>query len=169
MVGLAATGLGLLAAKKSGYALTNKADDTARWLWQEALSDERGTRQPFSQWSGYLLVVNFWASWCPPCVEELPELQQLQQLFLNKNVQVLGIAIDKAESVAEFRAKTGVSFPLLLADASGLAWSQRLGNQAGGLPYTLIIDQAGRIQYRHAGRISLAIMQARLNELVNKD
>lgn len=119
-----------------------------------AFHDLNGQRQSFSQWRGKVLVVNFWATWCPPCREEIPGFITLQRELSGKNVQFVGIAIDQGIKVNDFTRRLGVNYPLLLGEDSALELQSQLGNQSGVLPFTVVIDSKGRLVTRHAGRLS---------------
>lgn len=106
-----------------------------------------------SAWQGQPLLVNFWATWCPPCVEELPLIDSFYSQNLEKGWQVIGFAIDKPELVKRFIAQHQLHFPQVMAASTGLQWSRLLGNEAGSLPFSVIFDKLGQLQLRHTGRI----------------
>ena len=105
-------------------------------------------------WQGKVLVVNFWASWCPPCVEEMPTLDLLQKDFLQQNVLFVGIGIDSPSNIREFLKNTPVSYPIVIGGLEGSALSKQMGNTSGALPYTLIINSKGKAVYSKLGKIS---------------
>lgn len=105
-------------------------------------------------WQGKVLVVNFWASWCPPCVEEMPTLDLLQNDFLQQNVLFVGIGIDSPSNIREFLKNTPVSYPIVIGGLEGSSLSKQLGNTSGALPYTLIINSKGKAVYSKLGKIS---------------
>ena len=109
------------------------------------LPNENGINQSLSQYKGKIIVLNFWATWCPPCREEMPELSQLQQEYQNKNVVVLGIAVDEVSLVKAFTQATPVSYPLVADENTGMGLAITLGNDQGVLPYTVIIDTNGKV------------------------
>jgi thiol-disulfide isomerase/thioredoxin len=106
------------------------------------------------EWQGKVLVVNFWASWCPPCVEEMPTLDRLQKDFLQQNVLFVGIGIDSPSNIREFLNKTPVSYPIVIGGLEGSNLSKQLGNTSGALPFTLIINSKGKAVYSKLGKIS---------------
>ncbi len=102
---------------------------------------------------GKPLVVNFWATWCPPCIEELPLINSFFRENSAKGWQVLGIAVDNLAPVKNFLVKTPVDFPVALAGMAGVALSQSFGNLSGGLPFTVVLGASGAILQRKIGKI----------------
>lgn len=107
-----------------------------------------------ADWQGKVLVVNFWASWCPPCVEEMPTLDLLQKAFLQENVLFVGIGIDSPSNIRKFLEKTPVSYSILIGGLEGSALSKQMGNAQGALPFTVIINSKGKAVYSKLGKIS---------------
>lgn len=132
------------------------ATPSAAPLFQASFPDVMGQEQALAQWKGRLLVVNFWATWCPPCVKEMPDLQAVSQEYRERGVTVVGLAIDNAKAVAAFREQHGITLPLLVAGAGGSELGRLLGNQAGALPYTILIDRKGRIVQSRMGQVDAA-------------
>lgn len=122
---------------------------TARW------TDAEGRPFDAAALRGRPLVLNFWATWCPPCVEEMPELDALSRELAPKGVQVVGIGIDSAAKIQQFSQKSGFSYPLLPAGASGAELTRAFGNASAALPYTVVIGRDGRIRERILGRFKL--------------
>lgn len=115
--------------------------------------DVDGKPQPLARWRGQILVLNFWATWCPPCVEEMPVLQAVRDAYQPKGIEIVGIAIDNAEKVRSFRDKMGLTLPLLVAGAGGSELGRSLGNLSGALPYTVLLDRSGQVTQRKLGQI----------------
>jgi peroxiredoxin len=114
-----------------------------------------------SEWSGKTLVINFWATWCQPCLKEIPEFVQLQNQFAAKNVQFIGVAIDELPAVAHFKDTVKMNYPVLIASEwDGFNLSQQLGNSANTVPYTVVVNSAGQIIYRHAGAVKKEDLQS---------
>ncbi|MGQ0659208.1 MAG: TlpA family protein disulfide reductase [Chromatiales bacterium] len=109
-----------------------------------ALVDIDGKERRLSEWDGKVLVVNFWATWCPPCREEIPDFVKLQQQFEGQGVQFIGIAMDRPDAVREFMASVPINYPVLIGDEEGSIVRQ-YGNDLGALPYTVVIDRKGKI------------------------
>jgi len=129
--------------------------DAAATFFAHAMPDVQGASHAMAQHRGKTLVVNFWATWCPPCVEEMPELSELQHDLEKQNVQVLGIGIDSAANIQEFSQKYQIAYPLYVAGMSGTELSRQLGNKAGGLPFTVLIDRSGAVRKTYLGRLKM--------------
>ena len=112
-----------------------------------------------------ILVLNFWATWCPPCREEMPVFNKLQREFVQQNVEFIGIAIDDREAVQDFIDSYGVDFTILMGNTESVALSERLGNRFSGLPFTVIADKGGKIKFRHAGGVKEQQLRPVLAEL----
>lgn len=117
------------------------------------LPDSVGRLQSFAQWRGKILVVNFWATWCPPCREEIPALSRLQEKHAASGVQVVGIAIDNAENVAAYSKSGAIAYPVLIGDNDLVELNRVLGNPSMALPYTVVFDATGKVRMHHMGRI----------------
>ncbi len=129
-------------------------------LFSQSMPDVDGHMQPLAQWRGKMLLVNFWATWCPPCVKEMPELSALQKQSAHFGLQIIGIGIDAPSAIAEFSQKMPVSYPLYVGGMGATEISRQLGNQGGGLPFTVLIDSAGHIVKRYRGRLQIEAVQA---------
>lgn len=121
-------------------------------LFGATLPDLDGTAQPLAQWRGQPVLVNFWATWCAPCVKEMPDLDALDREF--PDVAFVGIGVDSPENMREFLKKVPVGYTLLEARAQGLDLMRGLGSTTGGLPFTAVIGRDGRIIRAVAGQIS---------------
>ncbi|MFM2112896.1 MAG: hypothetical protein RLZZ271_1556 [Pseudomonadota bacterium] len=133
-----------------------------RWaaLWQLPLQTREGQTLRMGQLKGQKILINFWATWCPPCVEEMPLLDRFYRENTSKGWQVVGIATDQAAAVARFIEQKDIRFPNSVSGAQGVELSRMLGNQAGGLPYTVVIGSAGQLIAQKAGRVQPADLQA---------
>ena len=107
-------------------------------------------------WSGKVVVMNFWATWCAPCREEMPMLNQYADRYGAAPLAVVGVAIDEKVAVRNFVQQFNIRYPVLLADSGALNLMRAAGNQLGGLPFTLILDKNGNIVARLSGKISEA-------------
>jgi len=133
-------------------------------LWATSLPDSHGQEQALSQWQGEVLVLNFWATWCPPCREEIPDFMALHTQYQSRKVAFVGIAIDNAGAVAAFLRETNIPYPILIGEGEAQALAQTLGDASGALPYTIVIDHAGRIVLSHLGRLPRARLEAILEQ-----
>lgn len=104
-----------------------------------------GGVQTLEQWRGKVLIVNFWATWCGPCREEIPEFIKFQASHGSRGVQFVGIAVDTPERVAIYAKEMGINYPLLVGGLETMELARELGDRAGVLPYSLIIDRSGRV------------------------
>jgi peroxiredoxin len=129
-----------------------------------SFADADGHQQPLAQWRGRPLVVNFWATWCPPCVEEMPDLQQVRDAYRGRGVEVIGIGIDSAAKISDFRNRHRLTLPLLVAGVGGSDLNRRLGNSGGALPYTVLIGADGRLLQRHLGQVKPAQLRRWLDD-----
>ncbi len=141
---------------------------TSQWIYKTGLASDPAIKAFFAnswqtadgkpvdtaQWQGKVLVVNFWASWCPPCVEEMPTLDALQEEFKNQNVLFVGIGIDSPSNIRQFLEMTPVSYPIVIGGLEGSNLSKQMGNSQGALPYTIIINSQGKSTSSKLGKIS---------------
>ena len=118
------------------------------------LSDSHGVAVSASDFQGDVLLVNFWATWCTPCVEEMPMLSWLQQDYAGQGVSIVGIALDDAERASQFASDMAISYPILVGQADVVITGRRYGNNTGMLPFSVLIDTEGIIQWTHLGPLT---------------
>jgi thiol-disulfide isomerase/thioredoxin len=148
------------------YAPTDGRPHTAvSTLYAQSLNDLTGKPQSLGQWKGKPLLVNFWASWCAPCVQEMPELSELAAKDGGKHFNVIGIGIDSPANLNEFVKKTKVAYPLYVGGMSGTDLSRELGNTHGGLPFTVLIGPDGQVRKTYLGRLKFEELRADLGKL----
>ncbi|MDQ7969889.1 MAG: TlpA disulfide reductase family protein [Oxalicibacterium faecigallinarum] len=131
-------------------------------LFAHKMEDVAKRKHNLSSYQGKTLIVNFWATWCAPCVEEMPELVELQTEYSTDKLQVLGISIDSPNNVKEFAEKYKISYPLLLAGMLGTELARSFGNPSGGLPFTVLITPSGAVKKTYLGRLNMAELRADL-------
>jgi thiol-disulfide isomerase/thioredoxin len=125
-------------------------------LWNADFETPTGAPLSMRSFRGRPLLLNFWATWCPPCVEEMPLLDAFFRQNSAKHPQVLGLAIDQPSAVRVFLQRTPVAYPIGLAGLGGTELSKSLGNESGGLPFTVLIGPGSEIKERKMGRLSQA-------------
>ncbi len=126
----------------------------ASLFWPLSFESPSGQKLEMAAFRGKPLIVNFWATWCPPCIEELPLLDGFYRQNAEKSWQVIGLAIDQPSAVRAFLQRTPVSFPVGLAGLGGSELSRALGNLAGGLPFTVVVGASGEVLQRRMGRLT---------------
>lgn len=150
----AASGAGVAWQRSQGVAVDDAAVDA---FWRLELTQPDGAPLALSSWRGQPLLVNFWATWCPPCVRELPMIHQFAQRQAARGAQgigVLAIAVDQAASVQKWLARQPMALTVVMAGAGGVGLTRSLGNTNGGLPFTLLFDAQGAVQARKIGELS---------------
>ncbi len=147
----AVAGAGLAWRQYQPQAMSNDAESA---LWQLEFARLDGSSLRMASLRGKPLLLNFWATWCPPCVEELPLLSRFYNENTLKGWQVLGLAVDQLEPVNRFLSKTPVSFPVALGGVAGLQIGKSLGNLSGGLPFTVVFGSDGVVAHRKMGKVA---------------
>lgn len=142
--------------------------ESTKALFAATFPNEKNQPQALKQYAGKIVVLNFWATWCEPCREEMPELSTLHEEGINKNIVVLGVAIDDANAISEFTKQTKVSYPLFAADMQGMELASNLGNDKGVLPYTVIIKADGSVAKTYFGRVTKPLLEETLLTLSQK-
>ena len=149
-----------LAAAAGGFALRRRGEKGAAIgkgvdaLLALELPDPDGSLQSMTQWRGKVLVVNFWATWCQPCREEIPALLRIAKKHAGKNIQIIGIAVDSADKVKQFAEEFTIDYALLIGGLESIELSRQLGNRASALPFTAVLDHSGTLVRTHLGQIS---------------
>ena len=143
------------------------APGPAATLFAQTLPDASGAKRPMVEFRGKPLLINFWAPWCAPCVEEMPELSELarQQAAAKVQVQIIGIGIDSPTNIAAFSTKYKISYPIFVAGMGGTDLALQFGNKVGGLPFTVLIGADGQVLKTYQGRLSFDVLRADLRDL----
>lgn len=153
--------------KSAGTMAGAPATPPAKPIFDLTLTDLNAQPQSLGQWRGKILVVNYWATWCHPCREEMPGFSRLQDKFRDKGVQFVGISIDDAPKIIEFQKETPVNYPLLIGDMGIMTSSAELGNTRQALPFTAVFDRQGRLAATKLGRLSEPELERQLAELIS--
>lgn len=128
--------------------------------------DLNGALQTSTQWQNKIVVINFWATWCPSCLKEIPAFTALQNQYGEK-VQFVGIALDDLDAVKSFQKNTAVNYPLLISgDWAGFQLAKKLGNLVSAIPYTVVANKEGLVIYHHSGEVSADELKAVIEPLL---
>lgn len=125
-----------------------------------------GSEQALNQWQGNILVLNFWATWCPPCREEMPELSRMHDQYKNQKIIVIGLSTDDLETTKTYIKTNPVSYPVLAGDMQAMNFSESLGNTKGVLPYTVVVDERGKVIKTFFGRVNQPLLEKTLLPLL---
>ncbi len=162
----------MLLAAVSGYALQNYLGErdtgstTERITRPEfAMLDLDGKQHNISDWDGQVILLNFWATWCPPCLEEIPAFIELQEAYADQGLQILGVAVDDEAAVRAFADGMDFNYPVLPGETDAIALSQRYGNKLGVLPYSVFINRNREISHVIQGELSKHKAENILEEL----
>jgi thiol-disulfide isomerase/thioredoxin len=131
-----------------------------------SLPDVQGKDQPIAQWKGKVLVVNFWATWCEPCREEMPRFIKMQEELGANGLQFVGIAIDQPDKVRRFATEIQLNYPALIGGYGAIELSKSFGNQFGALPFTVVMDRAGRIVHTQLGPLKDVQLRSIISQLI---
>ncbi|MDM0011212.1 TlpA disulfide reductase family protein [Variovorax sp. J22P168] len=158
VAGLAGAGGAWWRQHPEGSAPTGERLDAA--FWAQRFERPEGGEIVFAELRGKPLLLNFWATWCPPCVEEMPMINAFYREVAANGWQVVGLAIDQPSAVRKFLGRTPVGYPIGLAGLAGTDMVKQMGNAAGGLPFTVVVDAAGGVMARKMGKLDAADLQA---------
>lgn len=134
-------------------------------LWTAQVTTVDGKPQTLNSFKGHPVVVNFWASWCGPCVEEMPALSQLQRDYASKGIEFIGLGVDSDKNVQAFLQKVKVAYPVYVTGFGGADLARAFGNNAGGLPFTVVIDAKGNVRSTKLGQIDPQSLKQTLDAL----
>lgn len=148
--------------RASRQVSSDTAQTGADALLALTLNDLAGKPQPIAQWNGKVRVINYWASWCPPCVEEMPAFSRLQERYAAQGVQFIGIGMDEVEKMQAFVQKTPVAYPLLVGVTSR---SDNPGLSVRGLPYTVVLDRSGKVVFSLYGSVKESELEAVIRQV----
>ncbi|CAH2777457.1 MAG: Cytochrome c-type biogenesis protein ResA [Candidatus Burkholderia crenata] len=149
------------AAEFTSKASGNAVDD----LWKTQLQNAAGTQQALASFKGKPIVLNFWASWCGPCVKEMSTLAALHREYEKKGITFIGLGVDSEKNVNAFLQKVPVDYPIYVAGFGGADLARSFGNNAGALPFTVVIDAKGVIRSTKLGEVDPKELKATLDAL----
>jgi thiol-disulfide isomerase/thioredoxin len=129
-----------------------------------SLPDAEGKPQSLAQWRGKVVVVNFWATWCAPCREEMPLFVKAQKAHGERGLQFVGIAVDEADKARQFAEEIGLNYPTLIGGYGAMELSKTLGNTIMALPFTVVVDRSGKVLITHLGPIKPAQLDGILSK-----
>ena len=130
------------------------------------LPDLDGQMRSISEWDGKVIALNFWATWCPPCLKEVPEFVSLQAKYQAAGLQFIGVALQRPEEVREFVAEHGMNYPVLTGELEVIKLAESYGNHIGALPYTVIIDRSGQVAHVKPGVLPTEEAESIINRLL---
>ena len=159
VISLLALGIGIWVAR-AVYAPDTTQTHAPDEVWTTRLPDQYGKPHTLAQWRGKVLVLNFWATWCAPCREEIPDFIALRTQYRANNVEVVGVAIDAVAPVTAYVHELKMPYPILIGEGNAHQLARVLGDTSGSLPYTVVINPAGKILLRHLGRLPRAKLEA---------
>ena len=146
-------------------AATQTSGSAVDQLWKETPPAAAGTSQPLAAYKGKPVVVNFWASWCGPCVKEMPTLSAMQREYEKKGITFIGLGVDSEKNVNDFLKKIPVDYPVYVTGFGGAELARSFGNKAGGLPFTVVIDSDGRVRLTKLGEVDASELKHTLDGL----
>ena len=165
-VAAAAAGYGYNAWRIASHATPTPGAEAA--IASTRLPDLGGSPQALAQWRGKVVVLNFWATWCAPCREEIPLFVKLQDQYGAQGLQFVGVAIDQPEKVKPYAAELGMNFPILIGGVEAIDLTRTLGNRASVLPFTVILGRDGRIVSSEIGATHRAKLEPALVSQLSK-
>ena len=130
------------------------------------LGDVNGDPVSAADFDGKIVLFNFWATWCTPCVEEMPMLSGLQQNFANRGLQVVGIALDDPHKAGDFAEQLGIAYPVLVGTTDAILVGRRFGNRAGMLPYSVLVDSDGIVRWAYLGALDKQELETQIQSLL---
>ena len=130
------------------------------------LPDTEGKMRKFKEWDGKVVLLNFWATWCPPCRREMPAFIQLKDKYGKQGFQVVGVAIDRKDPVIDFTDGIGVNYPILFGQDAAMEITSNYGNRFGQLPYSVLIDRKGMIRFIRRGELTYKDAEEQIKKLL---
>lgn len=156
------------AALLAGPLIARYAAGEGDWLHEARFAELSGSSRRLADWKADVLALNFWATWCTPCRDELPLLMEARERFRPRGVEVIGLAVDLAANVAAYTKVLPITYPVLIAEPGGLRLMQTLGNASAVLPFTAFVDARGRLLASKLGAFEGAELDHLLARLLSK-
>jgi len=141
-------------------------DEAVLNFWMQSFERPEGGTLLMQEFQGKPLLINFWATWCPPCIEELPLIDAFYNRNKSKSLQVIGLAVDQPSMVRRYLSQKPLSFPVGLAGFNGTELGRTLGNAQSVLPFSVIFDAKGRLLAQKAGKLDQADLDAWLKKVI---
>ena len=141
-------------------------DEAVLNFWMQSFERPEGGTLLMQEFQGKPLLINFWATWCPPCIEELPLIDAFYNRNKSKSLQVIGLAVDQPSTVRRYLTQKPLSFPVGLAGFNGTELGRTLGNAQSVLPYSVIFDAKGRLLAQKAGKLEQSDLDAWLKKVI---
>ncbi len=146
--------LGIWASNSQRGAPPPSSVNPTQYFFQSEFPEPGAGLQKMSQWKGKPIIINFWASWCPPCIREMPELSEFSKEIGKHGIQVIGLGVDSDDHITEFIKQHPVGYPIYVTGITGTELSRQLGNETGGLPFTVLIGLDGKIKHTYLGLLN---------------
>ena len=177
IVAILGLGAGFMAQRWMGNTSTNTAQQTATTEQTKdvstpthraefSLKDLEDKSRNIKEWDGKVLMINFWATWCPPCRKEIPAFIDLQEAYQDKGLVIIGVAIDTKDNVVDFVDPMGINYPVLIGNEEGISLAKAYGNRYGVLPYTVFVDRSGKIVQTHRNELTFQQAEAIIKPLL---
>ncbi|MCW9023546.1 MAG: TlpA family protein disulfide reductase [Gammaproteobacteria bacterium] len=131
-----------------------------------SLYDLEDQLRHINEWNGQVVMVNFWATWCPPCRSEMPAFEKLYTDYKDKGFTIVGIAVDNKQSVIDFVDPLGIDYPILMGEEKGIQLAKDFGNHLGALPYTVIINRKGQVTHLLRKELNYQEAEALISPLI---
>lgn len=147
---------------------SEESQQGAKAILEASLPDLQGDNQAVSQWLGKVMVVNFWATWCTPCREEIPEFIEAQNKYGDQGLIFVGIAIDQPDKVKMFSQEFGINYPVLIGSFNTWSLLEAAGNRMSALPYTVVLNRSGEIVDTYLGRVNLKKLEKLVEPLLKE-
>ena len=162
----AGAGVGQSAWDTAGGVIRSSSAEPAGEAPDFAFTDQHGEERRLSDWNGAVRVVNFWATWCPPCVHEIPMLVAVQESYRARGVRIVGVAVDDPDAAFAMAEELGVNYPTMADSRRTIELVHAYGNRAAALPFTAFVDPQGTIRDRHIGELTLEQTREKIEALL---